>query len=145
MTRISAAGVGDPAAAGGPAEPAEHLGVDHAEAGAGQHRDRQLRDHRHVQRDPVAGLQAAEVPQQRGQLVDLAVQLLVGDDLVASVSGSGTQIKRRLVRSCGQVPVDAVVAGVEPAADEPLPEGRVAGVQRGVPVLVPAPAGRRIP
>src|ERR1035441_7816797 len=36
------------------------------------------------------------------------------------------------------MPVDAVIAGVQPAADEPLPEGRVAGVQRGVPGRVPA-------
>src|SRR6266511_1948317 len=36
-----------------------------------------------------------------------------------------------------KVPVDAVVTGVQPAADEPLPERWVAGVQGGVPVGVP--------
>src|SRR6516225_3962300 len=34
--------------------------------------------------------------------------------------------------------VDAVITGVELSANEPLPERRVAGIQRGVPVLVPA-------
>jgi hypothetical protein len=35
------------------------------------------------------------------------------------------------------VPIDAVVAGVDLAADEPLPERRIAGVQCSVPVLIP--------
>jgi hypothetical protein len=35
------------------------------------------------------------------------------------------------------MPIDTVVAGIEPSADEPLPEWRIAGVQRGVPVAVP--------
>ena len=48
-------GVGDAVPAGRPAEPAEHLGVDHPEPGAGQHHHGKLRHHRHVQRDPVAG------------------------------------------------------------------------------------------
>src|SRR5215469_12294292 len=33
--------------------------------------------------------------------------------------------------------VDAVIAGVEFSADEPLPERRMAGVQRGMPILIP--------
>src|SRR5207244_2680928 len=37
-----------------------------------------------------------------------------------------------------QVPIDAVVRGVQPAADEPLPERRIVRVERGVPVLVPS-------
>ena len=36
-----------------------------------------------------------------------------------------------------KVPVDAIVAGVDFAADEPLPAGRVAGIERGVPILIP--------
>ena len=74
-----AAGVGDPLPAGGAAEAAEDLGVDDAEAGAGQHGDRELGDHGHVEGDPVARLEAAEVVQQGGELVDPAVELPVGD------------------------------------------------------------------
>ena len=122
--------------AGAPAEPGEHLGVDDAEPGAGQHGHGQLGHHRHVQGDPVARLDA-EVAQHRGELVHPAVELLVGDHRVAGVLGLGHPDQRGLVPVPGQVPVDAVVAGVQLAADKPLPERRVAGVQRGVPVLVP--------
>ena len=58
-TRLPESAMRSPQAVAG--EPAEHLGVDHPEPGAGQHGDRQLRDHGHVQGDPVAGLSAAEV------------------------------------------------------------------------------------
>ena len=53
-----AARVGDAAPGGGAAEPAEHLRVDDAQPRAGQHGDRQFGDHGHVQRHPVAGLEA---------------------------------------------------------------------------------------
>jgi hypothetical protein len=36
-----------------------------------------------------------------------------------------------------EVAIDAVVAGIQLAADEPLPERWIAGVQRGVPILIP--------
>jgi hypothetical protein len=79
-----------------------------------------------------------EVAQQRGELVHLAVQLAVGDRHRLGGLGLGHEDDGRLVPVLGQVAVHAVVAGVQLAADEPLPERRLAGVQRGVPVLVPA-------
>ena len=51
----AAAGVGGAQAAGFAAEAAEDHRVDHAQAGAGQHGDRKLRDHGHVDGDAVAG------------------------------------------------------------------------------------------
>src|SRR5208283_4354579 len=45
--------------------------------------------------------------------------------------------QRRLVAVPAPVPVDAVVAGVELATDEPAPERRIAGVQHGLPGFVP--------
>jgi hypothetical protein len=69
----AAAGVGDPGPAGIAAEAAEYLRVNDAEPRAGQHRDRQLGHHRHVQRHPVAGLQAAEIAQHGSELVHPAV------------------------------------------------------------------------
>ena len=75
----AAARVGDPVAAGVAAEPAEHLGVDHPEPGAGEHRHGQFGDHRQVEGNPVTGPEAAEVAQQRGEFVHPAVQLLIGD------------------------------------------------------------------
>src|SRR5207245_6519885 len=42
-----------------------------------------------------------------------------------------------LVPVLRQVPIDTVVGGVQPPTDKPLPEGCVAGVEGGVPVLLP--------
>jgi hypothetical protein len=67
----AAAGVGDPVPAGGAAEPAEHLRVNDAQPGAGQHGDSQLGHHRHMQRHPVADLQPQRVAQHRRELVDM--------------------------------------------------------------------------
>src|SRR6266496_6601678 len=44
---------------------------------------------------------------------------------------------RRLVRARHCMPVHAVIRRIQPAADKPLPEWRVAGVQRRVPWPVP--------
>ena len=65
-------------------EAAEDDAVDRADAGAGEHRDRQLGDHRQVDRDPVALLDAV-LAQHVGEAADLRVQLLVGVGLVAAV------------------------------------------------------------
>src|SRR5262249_41046563 len=43
----------------------------------------------------------------------------------------------RFVPVFGQMPVNTIVTGVEFSADEPFPERRVAGIQGGVPGLVP--------
>src|SRR5262249_49685214 len=45
--------------------------------------------------------------------------------------------ERGLVAIGRQVPVDAVVGGVEPPADEPPPKRRIARVQRRMPVGIP--------
>ena len=59
-------------------EAAEDDRVGGADAGAGEHRDRRLGDHRHVDGDPVARLHP-EREQRVGRLADLAVQVGVGD------------------------------------------------------------------
>jgi hypothetical protein len=87
---------------------------------------------------PVAGLDAAEIAQQRRELVDPVVEVPVGDGDGLHRLGLGHPDDRRLVGAGRQVPVDAVVGGVQPAPDEPLPEWRVAGVQDRFPRGVPA-------
>ncbi len=52
-------------------EAAEHDDVRRPDPGAGEHRDRQLRDHPHVDPDPVA-LADAELPEPVGEPADLA-------------------------------------------------------------------------
>ena len=117
-------------------EAAEDDRVRCAEPGAGEHRDDRLGDHRHVDRDPVAGLDA-EVDQRVGGLGDLVLHLRERD--VAGVVGRfADPVERHLVAVAGlDVAVDAVVGRVELAADEPLGERRVGPVEhvreRGVP------------
>ena len=130
------AGVDDPVAARRPAEPSEYLRVDHSQTRAGQHRDRQLDDHRHVERHAVARLQPQAL-QQRSRLVDPDVQFLKGENDVRLVFELRNPDESRLVGVLFQVPVDAVVAGVQPPPDEPVEERRVGIVQRRMPVLVP--------
>jgi hypothetical protein len=52
--------------------------VDGAESRTGEHRDRDLGDHRHVDRDPVA-LPDAEAGEHVRGLLHVAVEIRVGD------------------------------------------------------------------
>src|SRR6476661_1551063 len=110
-------------------EAAEHHRVDRADAGAGEHGIDRLRDHRHVDGDAVALLDIA-VAQDVGELAHLVVQLPIADApglrwVVAFPDDGG------LLRSRRQMPVDAVVGGVEAAVLEPL-DRDVGGSERGV-------------
>ena len=109
-------------------EPAEDHGVRGADAGAGQHRDHGLGDHRHVDRDPVAGGHA-HVGQCVGGLADQVLQLGVGDG-AGVTDGLADEVDGDLVAAAGlDVAVHAVVGGVELAADVPLRERRVGPVE----------------
>ena len=120
-------------------EAAEDHRVRRADPGAGQHRDDGLGDHRHVDRDPVALLDA-ELGQRVGGLADLVLELGVGE-VAGVVLGLADPVDRDLVAVAGlDVPVDAVVRRVERAADEPLGERRVVPVEDPVPLLAPVEA-----
>ena len=54
--------------------------MDHAQPGAGQHRDRQLGNHGHVDGDAIAALQAGEVAEKSCCLIHPVVEFLIGDD-----------------------------------------------------------------
>ena len=70
-----------------------------------------------------------------GELADFAVQLLVGQR--ARIAGLALPDDRGLVAAVGQVPVEAVVAGVELPADEPLGVRGVRPVEHLRPRLEP--------
>ena len=107
--------------------------------GAGQHRDHGLGDHRQVDRDPVALLDA-ELGQRVRGLADLVLELGVGD-VAGVVLGLADPVQGDLVAVAGlDVPVDAVVRRVDGAADEPLRERRVVPVEDPVPLLAPVEA-----
>ena len=47
------------------------------------------------------------------------------------------EVDRRLVLVFGEMAIDAVVTGIDPAADEPSPKRRIARIKRDVPGQVP--------
>ena len=97
--------------------------VRRPDPGAGEHRDRQLGDHRHVDRDPVAGLDA-ELLERVGRLADLALEVAEGQR--PGVARLADPVVGDLVAEAAlDVPVDAVVGDVELAAGEPLRERQV--------------------
>src|SRR6185503_10679369 len=102
------------------AEAAEDDAVGRADPGAGEHRDRELGDHGHVERDAVA-LPDAERLESVGEAADLAVELLVGQRPL--LAGLAFPQDRRLVAPCGgEMAVEAVVSHVRLRADEPFRE-----------------------
>src|SRR5262249_15457904 len=98
--------------------PAEDDGMDRADASASEHGDRQLRNHREVEGDPIAFLHS-EFTQDVSELADLAVEVAVRQrPLVARLA---LPDERRLVAARSrEVAVHAVDGGVELAAHEPL-------------------------
>jgi len=99
-------------------ESAEDDRVNRADSSAGQHGDRQLGHHRHVDRHDVALLDA-EFQQHVGEFADFAVQLLVGErSLFARLAfpKEGSLV----LRGRAEMGVEAVVGSVGLTADEPL-------------------------
>ena len=83
--------------------------VGGADAGAGQHGDRQLGDHRHVDGDPVALLRRPRPLSTLANRLHLVEQLGVGDG--AGVAGLALPVEGDLVAAAGlDVAVEAVVA-----------------------------------
>ncbi len=108
---------------------AEHHRMHRADAGAGQDSVGRLGDHRQIDRDPIALLDAVGF-QHVGEFADALVQLAIGDLLVlgriVALPDDGDLVGAGL-----QVAVDAVGADVERAVLVPLDRyvlGRVGGV-----------------
>ena len=116
-------------------EAAEHHVVRCADARAGQHRHRHLRDHRQEDPDHVAGRHAALL-EHVGQPLHVAQQLGVGH--VALLALLAAPVVGHLVPAAGlHVTVERVVRGVQLAAGEPLVEGGLGLVEHVVPGLEP--------
>ncbi len=130
-------GIVDPGCQLGRRETAEDDRVHRADPRTGEHGDDGLRDHRHVDDDPVA-LDHAQRGQRPGEAGHLVEQLGIGERAL----GPGDRrvvVQRDLVGPPpGDMPVKGVVAGVEGAAAEPPVERRVRVVEdarrRGDPV-----------
>src|SRR5690349_5892288 len=103
--------------------------MDGADAGAGEHRNRRLGNHRHVNGDAIAFLDAAGF-QHVGEAANFGVQLLVGELLVVLRIVALPQ-DGRLVTALGKVAVNAVMADVQRAILEPF-DRHAAGIIGGV-------------
>ena len=115
-------------------EAAEDDRVRRSDAGTGQHRDSQFGDHGHVERNSIARRDAQLLEDVR-KLADLAVQVLISQD--ATVARLALPNDGRFVFSPRrQVPVEAVVRGVDLSADEPLRFGHLT-LKDVVPFLEP--------
>src|SRR5206468_240323 len=82
---------------------------------AGEHGDWKVGDHRHMERHAVTLLEPTEVTEQRCELIDALVQLLVGDRLRDLVLRLRDPDEGRLVPVFRQMAIDTVVGGVQAA------------------------------
>ena len=123
-------------------EPAEHDAVSGADPRAREHRDRRFGDHRQVDVDPVALLDAQPLEDVR-EAAHLVEQVLVGDR--PGVAGFTLPVERDPVTPAGEhVPIEAVVRHVQRAALEPLGVRKLP-VEDRVPLAVPVDELRRLP
>src|SRR5262249_18503770 len=99
------------------AEAAENDAVRRADAGAGEHGDREFRNHWHVDGDAIAGTNALSL-ENVGELAHFAVEVLVAEYTaiarLAFPDNGGFVLAR-----AGEVAIEAVVADVDLAAQEP--------------------------
>ena len=126
-----------PSAGGFPAESSEDDRMDDAEPSAGEHCDRKLGHERHVDRHPVAGFQTRKITEKGSELVHPSVELVIGEGDRLVLLQFRDEDDGGLVAVELEMPVDAVVAGVELSADEPLVVRGVARVEGLGPILVP--------
>ena len=98
-------------------EAAEDDAVDRPDARAGQHGEGGLGDHRHVDGDPVALLDAA-VLQRIGQAADLGIGLAIADVLLL-MGAVALPDDGGLVGAGGEMPVEAIGRDVQRAVMEP--------------------------
>ncbi len=97
---------------------AEHHGMNRADARAGKHRERGLRDHRHIDGDAVALLGAARL-EDVGEPAHLGLQLAVSD-LAVVLRIIALPDDGDLVAALRHMAVDAIVGDVGDAVLEPF-------------------------
>jgi len=106
------AGVGGAESAGFAAESTEDDGMNDAEAGASEHRDGKLGNHRHVNGDAIASFEVAEIAEHGGGFVYANVELAVGEDLRGFVFGFRDEDEGGFVFVLGEMAIDAVVGRI---------------------------------
>ena len=99
-------------------EAAEHHRVDRPDAGAGQHGERRLRHHRHVEDDAIA-LADAEVAQDGGERLHLGEQLRIADGALCAGDRGIVDDGALRAAPARHMAVDRIEAGVAGGAHEP--------------------------
>jgi hypothetical protein len=117
-------------------EAAEDDRMNRPDARAGEHRHHRLGDHRHVNEDAVALLDALP-PERARDACHLVAQLAVSEHLHRVGDGAVVDERALLAAPALDVEIERVVAGVERAAAEPAVERRVPVVEDAVPALLP--------
>ena len=112
--------------------------MDYSQPRTGEHGDRQLGDHRHVNGDAVSRFQTGKVTKQRRQLIHADIQFLIGDGYDGLLLRLGHEDQCGFIFVLVEVSIDAVVRGVQLSSHKPFPERRLTGVESRVPVLIPA-------
>src|SRR5690242_1974169 len=107
------------------------------ETGTGEHRNWQLRYHRHVEGDTITSLDAAKITKQRSKFIYSNIEFFVGDRQSCFSFRLGHPDQSCLVVTGCQMAVYTVVTCVELTTDKPLPKWRVACVKGRMPVTVP--------
>ena len=117
-------------------EPAEHDRMHRADPGTGQHRDRRLRDHRHIDQHAVA-LPHPEPGQHPGDKRGPVAHLAIGKTLDRAGDRAVPDQRDPVAASRHDMAVERVPARVETRADEPSVKRRIAFVEDPVPAPLP--------
>ena len=115
-------------------EAAEHDGMHGADAGAGEHGDRRLGDHRHVDDDAIA-LADAVVAEHGGERHHLVPELAIGEAPDPARDGAVMDQRDLLAAALLDMAVEAIVGRVAGRTAEPAAVDAGVGIEH----LVPAP------
>ena len=121
----------------------EHHGVDQADPSTGQHGDRRLGHHRHVNDDPVS-LSSALALENTGKARHLIEQVAIAEDLDCLGDRAVINESGLLGPAVCHLTVQGVVASVDDASGEPTVKARPRCIEHLVPFLVPMNRFRRI-
>ena len=115
---------------------AEDHRVNRPDASTGQHRNDRLRDHRHVNDDPIAFLNS--LPSKHpGKARHSIEQLAIGERLDGSRDRAIVNERRLISPTAFDMSIKRVVASIEQSTGEPAVERRPRGIEHPVPFFIP--------
>ena len=122
-------------------EAAEHHRMHRADAGAGEHGDDRLRDHRHVDQHPVAHADP-EIGEHRAERRRLVEEFAIADGPLRAGDRAVVIERDRFAAAGLDMPVERVEAGVEARVGEPAAIDAALGVEDALGRLRPRDLAR---